>query len=96
MTAQEPRRSTGPRSGWRRSGSIRPREAPRPKCPSSSPTGPTSIRLSPATFVELSSDQERQAIEALAELMVPSLTGSFREPDDEDVPFDITPATDDR
>ena len=84
MTAQDhPRRSTGPRSGSRRPGSTRPREAPRPKLPSA---GSASIRLCPATFIDLSPDQERHAIEALAELMVPLVTGPLRESVDEDVP----------
>ena len=88
MTAQDhPRRSTGPRSGSRRPGSTRPREAPRPKLPS---TGSTSIRLCPATFVNLSPDQQRHAIEALAELLVPILARPLRESADEDAPSDVT------
>jgi hypothetical protein len=94
MTAQgHPRRSTGPRSGSRRPGSTRPREAPRPKLPS---TGSTSIRLCPATFVDLSADQERHAIEALAELLMPLVTGPLRESPAEDAPSDVTPSTGER
>ena len=94
MTAQDdPRRSSGPRSGSRRPGSTRPREAPRPKRPS---TGPTSIRLCPATFIDLSPDQERHAIEALAELLVPLLARPLRESADEDAPSDVTPSTGER
>jgi hypothetical protein len=59
---------------------TRPREAPRPEHPSppsSSSTGGNAVRLSPATFVDLSADQERHAIEALAELLVPFLPFIF-------------------
>jgi hypothetical protein len=38
----------------------------------------TDIHLCPATFVDLSADQERQAIEALAGLLVPFLTDPHR------------------
>jgi hypothetical protein len=40
----------------------------------------TDIHLCPATFVDLSADQERHAIEALAELLVPFLTDPHRVP----------------
>ena len=40
----------------------------------------TDIHLCPATFVDLSADQERHAIEALAELLVPLLTDPHRVP----------------
>jgi hypothetical protein len=94
MTAQDhPRRSTGPRSGSRRPGSTRPREAPRPKLPSARSTG---IRLCPATFVDLMPDQERNAIEALAELMVPLVTGQLRRSADEDAPSAVTPSAGER
>jgi hypothetical protein len=97
MTAQDhPLRSTGPRSGSRRLRSTRPREAPRPKPPSSSPTSAARIRLHPTTFAEISADQEHQAIEALAELMVPLVTGPLRESADEDAPSDVTPSTGER
>jgi len=87
MTAQDhPRRSTGPRSGSRRPGSTRPREAPRPKLPSA---GSASIRLCPATSIDLSPDQERHAIEALAELLVPLVTGPRPESADEGVPSGV-------
>jgi hypothetical protein len=73
-----PRRSAGPRPN--RPGPIRPREAPRPERQSSSPssTGGSDIHLRPATFVDLSADQERHAIKALAELLVPLLTDPHR------------------
>jgi len=73
-----PRRSAGPRLN--RPGPNRPREAPRPEHQSSSPssTGGGGIHLCPATFVDLSTDQERHAIEALAELLVPLLTDPRR------------------
>lgn len=94
MTAQDdPRRSTGPRSGLRRPGSTRPREPPRPKRPS---MGATSIRLCPATFVDLSPDQERHAIEALAELLVPLPARPLRESAEEDALSDVTPSTGER
>jgi hypothetical protein len=38
----------------------------------------TDIHLCPATFVDLSADQERHAVEALAELLVPLLTDPHR------------------
>jgi len=72
MTAPDgTRRAGGTRPGSYPPGSKRPREAPRP-VRSSSPESST-IHLCPATFVDLSGDQERQAIEALAELLVPLL-----------------------
>ena len=82
MTASDPtRRDRGARPGSYPPGSRRPREAPRPVRPSSSPQS-TAIYLCPATFVELTGDQERHAVEALAELLVPLLiakaTGSTR------------------
>jgi len=40
----------------------------------------TDIHLCPATFVDLSADQERHAVEALAELLVPLLTDPHRVP----------------
>jgi hypothetical protein len=58
--------------------------------------GPTSIRLCPATFVEISADQERHAIDALAELLVPLLARPLRESADEDSPSDVTPSTGER
>jgi len=94
MTAQDHlRRSSNPRSGSCRPGSTRPREAPRPKRPS---TGPTSIRLCPAAFIDLSPDQERHAIEARAELMVPLLARPLRGSADEDAPSDVPPPTGER
>jgi hypothetical protein len=74
-----PRRSSGPRPN--RPGPTRPREAPRLEHPppsSSSSAGSPDIHLCPATFVDLSADQERHAIEALAELLVPLLTDPHR------------------
>lgn len=73
MTAHDhTRRANGSRPGSYPPGSKRPREAPRPERLSSSAS--STIQLCPATFVELTGDQERQAIEALAELLVPLLT----------------------
>ncbi len=72
MTAHSRRGpSTGP--GSHRPGSTRPREAPRPEGLSSSSPGTPELHLCPATFVDLSADQERLAIGALAELLVPLL-----------------------
>jgi hypothetical protein len=62
------RRSSRPRTG-----STGPEEAPRPERRASTATGSSAIVLCPATFVELSADQERSAVEALAELLVPLL-----------------------
>jgi hypothetical protein len=77
-----PRRSAGTGPGSNRPGSTRPKQAPRPEHPSpppsSSSAGSPDIHLRPATFVDLSADQERHAIEALAELLVPFLTGPHR------------------
>lgn len=73
-------RPSGPEStrpGDRREGSTRPREAPRPGRRSST-TDSTGISLCPATFVALSPEQERRAVEALAELLVPLLTEAQR------------------
>jgi hypothetical protein len=61
------------RSSRPRPGSTRPKEARRPERPASPVTGSTAIVLCPATFVELTADQERRAIGALAELLVPLL-----------------------
>lgn len=97
VTAQDhPRHSTDPRSGSRRPGSNRPREASRPKRPSSSSTGAASIRLCPATFVEISADQERHAIDALAELLVPLLARPHRESANADAPSDFKSSTGER
>ncbi|MDA8280759.1 MAG: hypothetical protein M0Z63_10130 [Actinomycetota bacterium] len=83
MTAPDrTRRAAGSRPGSY-PGSRHPKEAPRPERPSSSSSPERSaIHLCPATFVELSGDQERHAIEALAELLVPLLTSPLREPAD--------------
>lgn len=69
------RRVVGSRPGTYPSGSARPKEELRPDRLSTAPSSPEGsvIRLSPATFIELTSDQERQAIEVLAELLVPLL-----------------------
>ena len=73
MTAPDgARRANGTRPGSYPPGSKRPKEARRPERPSSPDS--STIHLCPATFVDLSGDQERQAIEALAELLVPLLT----------------------
>ena len=81
-----PRRSARARPGSSRPGTSRPKEAPRPDHPSSSSSSSpstsadtTDIHLCPATFVDLSADQERQAIEALVELLVPFLTDPHRQ-----------------
>ena len=78
-----PRRSAGPRPGSNRPGGSRPKQAPRPEHSSrssSSAMGTPDVHLRPATFVDLSADQERLAIEALAELLVPFLTDPHRAP----------------
>ena len=49
-----------------------PREAPRPERATSTRKG-AGISLRPVTFVALSPEQERRAVEALAELLVPLL-----------------------
>src|ERR1035437_4658122 len=82
----------GARPGVRREGSTRPREASRPERRSST-TDRTGISLCPTTFVEISADQERHAIEALAELLVPFLTGPRPGSPHQDAPFDVTPST---
>jgi hypothetical protein len=64
------------RSSRPRPGTTRPKEAPRPERPAASAAGSPTIVLCPATFVELSADQERCAIGALAELLVPLLGDS--------------------
>ena len=63
-------------------GSTRPREAPRPERAIRS-VGAT-VTLSAPTFVGLSADEERQAVEALADLVVPLLVRS--EPTDPRAP----------
>ena len=75
-----PRKSAGARPGSTRPGTSRPKQAPRPERPSysSSSAGSPDIHLCPATFVDLSADQERHAVEALAELLVPLLTDPHR------------------
>ncbi len=65
-----------------RGGSTRPREAPRPDRPNRSDGA--SVTLSAPSFVPLSADDERRAIESLAELLVPLLVQS--------VPPDVEPA----
>jgi len=73
MTAPDrTRRANGTGPGSYPPGSKRPKEAPRPERLSSSPESST-IHLCPATFVDLTGDQERHAIKALAELLVPLL-----------------------
>ena len=57
-----------------RGGSTRPREAPRPDRPTRSDSG--SVTLSAPSFVPISADDERRAIESLAELLVPLLVRS--------------------
>jgi hypothetical protein len=58
--------------------------------------GSTSIRLRPATFVDLSPDQERHAVEALAKLLVPLLARPLRDSAEEDALSDVTPSTGNR
>jgi len=52
-------------------GSSRPRQAPRPD--RHIQAGASSVTVSAPTFVDLSADEERRAVEALAELLVPLL-----------------------
>ena len=73
------------RSSRPRTGSTRPKEASRPERRASTATGSSAIVLCPATFVELSADQERSAIGALAELLVPLLTEPLQAVDDSDM-----------
>ncbi|MGA2306762.1 MAG: hypothetical protein ABSH29_21620 [Acidimicrobiales bacterium] len=56
------------------------------------PTSPSSstIVLCPATLVELTAEQEQQAVGALAELLVPLLTDPLRGIPD---PAGVTPVT---
>jgi hypothetical protein len=61
------------RSSRPRPGSTRPEEASRPQRPAAIAGDSPAIDLCPATFVELSVEQERCAIGALAELLVPLL-----------------------
>ncbi len=65
-------RPGGPPARARRGGTTRPREAPRPERATSTRKG-AGISLRPVTFVALSPEQERRAVEALAELLVPLL-----------------------
>jgi hypothetical protein len=51
-------------------GSSRPRQAPRPDRHTQAAS---SVTVSAPTFVDLSADEERRAVEALAELLVPLL-----------------------
>jgi hypothetical protein len=88
--AERDRRRPGGRTrpNARTRDSTRPREAPR-RSRSIRSDGAT-VNLSAPTFVTLSADEERQAVEALAELLVPLLTGSPRLSAGLDVPSDIT------
>jgi len=47
--------------------------------------------LSPPTFVDLSPEEERHAIEALAELLVPWLTGPLNGFSDMETPDAVAP-----
>jgi hypothetical protein len=58
--------------------------------------GSPSIQLCPATFVDLTPDEERHAIEALAELLVPLVIGPLRESADQDAPRDVPPSISER
>lgn len=74
--AERDRRGPGGRTGRHTTpgGSTRPREAPRPGRPTRS-DGAT-VTVSAPGFVALSADQERRAVEALAELLVPMFLGT--------------------
>lgn len=61
-------------------GSTRPREAPRPD--RSTPSGRTEVVLSAPSFVALSAEEERQAVGALAELLVPVVVRTGVQPTD--------------
>ena len=92
MTASnKPGRSGRSRRGSRRPDSTRPRQASRLERPPSSSVGSTTIRLSPPTFVDLSPEEERHAIEALAELLVPWLTGPLNGFSDMETPDAVAP-----
>ena len=67
-----------------RGGSTRPREAPRPDRPYRSDGA--SVTLSAPRFVPLSADDERRAIELLAELLAPLLVRTGTETVDPEVP----------
>ena len=75
MTERDRRgRGNRTRPGATPGGSTRPREAPRPD--RSTRSDGTTVTLSAPSFVTLSADEERQAVEALAELLVPLLLRS--------------------
>ena len=67
-----------------RGGSTRPREALRPDRPTRSDGA--SVTLSAPNFVPLSVDEERRAIESLAELLVPLLVRTAPEAVDPQAP----------
>ena len=67
---------------------TRPREGPRPS--RSTRSDDATVTLLAPTFVTLSADKERQAVEALAELLVPLLTESPRLSAGLDAPSDVT------
>lgn len=52
------------------------------------------IHLSPPSFVELAADQERQAVEALAELLVAVLNGPIHGATDHQPSDDVAPSGD--
>jgi hypothetical protein len=54
------------------------------------------VTVSTPTFVALSADEERHAIEALAELLVPLLARPHRESANEDTPSDFKSSTGER
>lgn len=76
MTARDP--MAGPARS--RPTPLRPKEAPRPDRQAESGQGNGTLGLRPARFVDLSANQERLAVSALAELLVPLLTDSGRSP----------------
>jgi hypothetical protein len=65
-------------------GSSRPRQAPRPV--RSLQAGASFVTVSAPSFVDLSADEERRAVEALAELLVPLLLRTGQPESDLEVP----------
>jgi len=75
-----PRRASRSRPKATPGGSTRPREAPRPD--RSTRSDGASVTLSAPSFVALSVDEERQAIETLAELLAPVVLRTVLQPSD--------------
>ena len=85
MTERDrPRRGSHTRPKATPGGATRPREAPRPD--RSTPSGRAEVVLSAPTFVSLSADEERQAVGALAELLVPVVVRTGLQPTDPEPP----------